>query len=151
MKVALLLLFVLILAVTPGFAAADDILGVWLDTGKDARIQIFKCGDKYCGKIVWLIEPKYPPNSPYGPSGQDKVDRSNPDPAMRKAPLFGLQMMRDFQYDGAGTWRNGLVYDPDNGKTYAARMAMSSPTQLNLRGYIGFSIFGRTEVWTRVH
>ncbi|MGA3213302.1 MAG: DUF2147 domain-containing protein [Terriglobales bacterium] len=151
MKIALFLLLVLVLVVTPGFAASDDIVGVWLDTGKDAKIQIFKCGQKYCGKIVWLIEPRYPANSPYGPPGQNKVDRSNPDPALRKTPLLDLQMMRDFEYDGAGLWKNGTVYDPDNGKTYSARMTMDSPNQLNLRGYIAFSIFGRTEVWTRTN
>ena len=149
MKFSVLLLCALSLFAAPAFAGGDDIVGVWLDSGKDAKIQIFKCGQKYCVKVVWMIEPVYPPNSSYGPPGHIKVDRSNPDPAQRSTPILGLQMMRDFEYDGAGFWKNGVVYDPDNGKTYSARMSMVSPKVLNLRGYIGISLFGRTEVWTR--
>jgi uncharacterized protein (DUF2147 family) len=47
-------------------AGPEDILGVWLNQEKDAKIEIFKCGEKYCGKVVWLKDPNYPEGSKDG-------------------------------------------------------------------------------------
>jgi uncharacterized protein (DUF2147 family) len=41
------------------------------------------------------------------------------------------------------------VYDPENGKTYSGKMYLTATNQLELRGYVGFPIFGRTEFWKR--
>jgi uncharacterized protein (DUF2147 family) len=57
--------------------------------------------------------------------------------------------MNDFVFVGDGLWENGTVYDPKNGRTYSGRMTLVSPTQLNLRGFIGISLIGRTVIWTR--
>ena len=149
MKPAFVLLFVLLAAVAPCLAASDDIVGVWYNQPKDAKIEIFKCGEKYCGKIVWLKEPNYPPGSKDGKPGTPKLDHNNPDPALRKVPTMGLQIVQDFRFAGGDLWKNGKVYDPDNGKTYSAKITLVSPNQLNLRGFVGVSMFGRTETWIR--
>ncbi|HXY53993.1 MAG TPA: DUF2147 domain-containing protein [Nitrospirota bacterium] len=130
-------------------AGADDILGVWNNEEKDAKIEIFKCGEKYCGKIVWLKEPNYLEGSNEGPPGAPRLDRNNPDPTQRARPVMGLRIMHDFAYTGDRLWKGGKVYDPKNGKTYSGKMTLVSPGQLNLRGFIGISIIGRTAVWTR--
>ena len=150
MKTSLIVLFLLAVAASACFAATgDDVVGTWLNQDKDAKIQIAKCGDKYCGKIVWLKEPTYPPNSKEGTPGTEKVDRNNPDPALRKTPEMGLVVVHDMQYAGGNLWNNGKVYDPKNGKTYNAKMTLVSPTQLDLRGFVGVSLFGRTAKWTK--
>ncbi len=148
MKTALVLLF-LLATVTLCVAASDDIVGVWYNQPKDAKIDIFKCSEKYCGKIVWLKEPNYPPDSKEGTPSTPKLDNNNPDPALRKVPTMGLQIVRDFQFAGNNLWKNGKVYDPKNGKTYSGKITMVSPKQLNLRGFVGVSMFGRTETWTK--
>jgi uncharacterized protein (DUF2147 family) len=58
--------------------------------------------------------------------------------------------MSDFKYDGKGLWHKGRIYDPDNGKTYKAKMRLAEDDVLKVRGFIGFSMIGRTEEWTRV-
>ena len=139
----------LIAASTCLAANADDILGVWFNGEKDAQIEIFKCGVKYCGKIVWLKDPNYPEGSKDGVPGTPKIDHHNPDAAHQKDPILGLQIVQDFVHAGGERWMDGKVYDPKNGKTYSGKMTLISPRQLDLRGYIGISLIGRTTSWTR--
>ncbi len=131
------------------YAGSDDILGAWFNQEKDAKIEIYRCGDAYCGKIIWLKEPMYPEGSTDGVAGTPKLDHNNPNPALRKTPVIGLQIVRGFAYSGNNKWVDGKVYDPKNGKTYSGKMTLISPNQLNLRGFIGISLLGRTAVWTR--
>jgi uncharacterized protein (DUF2147 family) len=149
-KSALVLLAIAILA-TSAFSATDDILGTWFNQAKDAKIEIVKCGNDYCGKIVWLKEPVYPPGSKEGTPGTAKIDYKNPDAARQKAPLLGLQIVQGFQFSGDNLWKNGKIYDPDSGKTYSAKATLVSHDRLDLRGFIGLSLLGRTEKWTRAN
>ena len=130
-------------------AGPDDILGTWYNQEKDAQIEIFRCGDRYCGKIVWLRDPNYPEGSKDGVPGTPKLDHHNPDPARVKDPVLGLQIVNAMRYDNDGRWTGGTVYDPKNGKTYKGKLTLVSPAQLDLRGYIGISLIGRTTTWTR--
>ena len=145
----LLLLFVAFTA--PAFAGSDDILGAWFNQAKDAKIEIFKCGSDFCGKIVWLKEPVYPAGSKEGAPGTPKVDTKNPDASHRKNPIMGMQIVNGLQPAGTGLWKNGKIYDPDSGKTYSAKATLASPDELDLRGFIGVSLLGRTEKWTRAN
>ncbi len=139
----------LFLPTTVFAAQADDILGVWFNSEKDAQIEVFKCGEKYCGKIIWLKEPNYPEGSKDGTPGTPRLNHNNPDPALKKAPIIGLQIVHDFSYAGDKLWKDGKVYDPKNGKTYSGKMTLVSPQQLDLRGFIGIPLMGRTTTWTR--
>jgi len=150
-KILLWFLGCMILAsVTTVYAVEkDDILGVWLNQEKDAKIEIITCEEKYCGKIVWLKEPNYLPDSKDGIPGTPKLDHNNPDEALRKVPVIGLQIVHGLTYTGKGRWKKGRIYDPKNGKTYSAKIKLVDPHQLDLRGYIGISLLGRTATWTR--
>jgi uncharacterized protein (DUF2147 family) len=146
----LLSLASLLMTAASAFAASgDEILGVWNNQEKDARIEIFRCADKYCGKILSLNEPDYPADSRDGIPGTPKLDHRNPDPALKARPIIGLQIVNDFVFVGDDLWKDGTVYDPKKGKTYSGRMTLVSPAQLNLRGFVGISLIGRTAVWTR--
>ena len=131
-------------------ADKDAVLGVWLNQEKDAHIEIVPCDGTFCGRIVWLKEPNYPEGSKDGVPGTPKLDHNNPDPALRKTPVIGLVMMHGFEYAGDNLWKGGKVYDPKNGKTYSGKLRLISRNQLDLRGYIGISLLGRTAAWTRV-
>jgi uncharacterized protein (DUF2147 family) len=148
-KSALLLLLSLIALTATAFAAANDILGTWFNQAKDAKIDIVQCGSDYCGKIVWLKEPVYPAGSKEGTPGTPKIDTKNPDASHRKDPVMGMQIVNGLQSAGNGLWKNGKIYDPDSGKTYSAKATLVSPDELDLRGFVGVSLLGRTEKWTR--
>lgn len=148
----LLALSLVLVAAAPALAADDPdaIVGKWLNQKGTAHIDIYKADGKYFGKIVWLKEPVYPPDDKKGMAGQPKVDRENPDPARRKQPIIDLVILRNFVYAKDNKWEQGQVYDPENGKDYKCKMTLQGPDTLAVRGFIGFSLLGRTDTWTRV-
>jgi uncharacterized protein (DUF2147 family) len=122
---------------------ADDIAGIWLTNGDDqAKIQIYKSGDKFYGKIIWLKNPLLSNGSP-------KVDKNNPDKTKRTNPIIGLALLSGFKFNNDDAWKGGVIYDPQNGKTYSCNISLKDKNTLKVRGYIGISLLGRTEVWTR--
>jgi uncharacterized protein (DUF2147 family) len=135
-------------------AGADAVLGTWLtepgDQGGRARVEISRRGGEYVGKIVWLEEPTFAAGEPR--AGQPKVDLENPDAAKRERPILGLAILEGFAYDGDGQWSGGTIYDPANGKTYKARMRLDGADDdtLDVRGYVGVPLLGRTTTWRRV-
>jgi uncharacterized protein (DUF2147 family) len=143
---SLLFLLALWLGVAAHTAQAQAMspLGVWTNTEKKATFEIFKCGDKLCGKIVSLTVPLDPT------TGKVKLDSQNPDPKLRTRPRLGLEFMQGFSYDGDNKWDNGKIYDPETGKTYSCYMKMESANTMEVKGYIGFSLIGKSQTWTRV-
>ncbi|GAB1419574.1 DUF2147 domain-containing protein [Bacteroidales bacterium] len=123
---------------------ADDVLGVWLSGDKDAQVEITKKGDKFFGKIVWLKDPIDTK------TGKPKTDNKNPDPALKNRPTLGMEMLKNFGFNGKDEWSDGEIYDPKSGKTYSSYMKMAGHDLLKIRGYIGVSLLGRTTEWTRV-
>ena len=120
----------------------DAVLGVWKNGEGTGMIQIFKKSNKYYGRLVWL---KVPNN----PDGKPRTDVNNPDEGKRQVMLKGLENMRDFTHAGDNKWENGKIYDPKNGSDYSCEMTLVDPNTLEVRGFIGVSLFGRTDVWKR--
>lgn len=122
---------------------SEDIVGVWLTNGNDAaKIQITKSGETYNGKIIWLKEPNL--------NEKPKKDIHNPDKSKQNNPIIGLQLLTNFKYNAKeNNWENGKIYDPKSGKVYNCTITREGKT-LKVRGYIGISLFGRTEVWSKV-
>ncbi len=140
---------VLLLTATTAFGAgSSSILGIWKTEMDESKVEVFRCGEKYCGKIVWLKNPKYT-DSNEGQVGRPIIDRKNPDPALKSRPVLGLQILEGFTAEGGNTWGNGTCYDPKSGKTYRGKIHLAAPDRLELRGYIGIPLLGRTSVWTR--
>ncbi len=142
----LLLVLVLFLAVSNLVIAqtADNTpVGTWTNEEKEARFEIYNCGSKLCGKIVWLKEPLR--------EGKPKLDRSNPDKNLQNRPILGLVFMQNFELDSDNKWDNGTIYDPKSGKTYSCYMKVLNKNQMEVKGYIGISLIGRTQNWTRVN
>ena len=123
---------------------AEDLVGVWEPSSGKGRVKIEKIGDKFYGKVVWLREPIDPE------TGQKKLDKSNPDVTLRSRPRLGLRVLKDFTFVSKGIWDNGTIYDPENGSTYNCKITMKDINTLDIRGYIGVAVFGRTDVWKRV-
>lgn len=148
-NVQLLVLFMVAALITPiltSFRAddeADRVIGIWEPSSGKARVKIEKIGSKYYGKIVWLREPN-------DETGKSKVDKNNPDESMRSVPLKGYRMLKDFSYKGNNEWADGTIYDPENGSTYKSTIKMKDNNTLEIRGYIGVSALGRTDVWKRL-
>ncbi len=129
-----------------GAAGADPSpVGVWATDGGDSHVKIVECGTNLCGTIVWLKDP-------LGDDGKDAVDSKNPDPSLRSKKLVGLMLLSGFEQDkdDPGKWIHGRIYDPDDGRTYSCNLTVQDRDAIRVRGYIGFSLLGKTQVWTRV-
>ncbi len=122
----------------------DAVLGIWLTGSKKGHVQIYKQGTQYYGKIVWLKEPNDPKTN------QPKTDSNNPDPQKRRHPLLGLVNLRGFSYESGTVWEDGKIYDPENGKEYSCKLTLRGSNTLDVRGYVGISLIGRTDTWQRV-
>jgi uncharacterized protein (DUF2147 family) len=121
--------------------AADTIVGEWVTPESKARVQIYREGDEFHGKIVWLKEPEK--------DGKAVVDDKNPDEKLRTRPVLGLVLLRGFKHGGDDEWSGGNVYDPESGNDYSGTMTLKNGVTLELRGYVLIPLFGRTEVWKR--
>ena len=144
MTPAMRLCALMLLAAAPGASAGDakDIAGVWLNGDGDGWIELTIDGGLLEGRIIG--GPDDPEN--LKPS---RLDTENPDPALRNRELRGLVILTGFRHAGDGEWTGGRIYDPNSGNTYKGTIRMESENLLKLRGYVGISLFGRTERWTR--
>jgi uncharacterized protein (DUF2147 family) len=115
---------------------ADVILGEWISEPKDGKITIFKQGDRYFGKITWGKTP-------------GKKDVNNPDARLKNREIVGSIILKDFVFTGS-SWEKGTIYDPHSGKTYDCILKVKDNNQkLDIRGFVGMAMFGRTSTWSR--
>jgi uncharacterized protein (DUF2147 family) len=143
MKRLAFILIILIISTGKIFAQAppaDRVLGNWLNAEKDARIEIYKTGNKYYGKIIWG-------KNIFNPDGSSRTDLKNPNEKLKSRLLLNLVILTNFTYDD-GEWNGGKIYDPKSGKTYSCFMKLDG-SNLKIKGYIGITLLGRTTIWTR--
>jgi len=122
--------------------SAQDVFGKWKtidDATGEAKsyIEIYEEGGKVYGKIVELINP----------------ERENPicDQCCcedKDKPILGLKFIKGLEKDG-DEYNGGKILDPENGKLYKCYITLEEDNKLKVRGYIGFSLLGRTQYWYR--
>lgn len=117
---------------------ANDIVGEWITNTKGGHVLIYEREGKYYGKLKLSAD-------------ENAVDNKNTDPKLRTRKIMGMIMLNAFVFDGENTWKNGTIYDPSQGKTYSCKLSLNSTNELKVRGYIGLSLFGRTDLWTRMN
>lgn len=116
---------------------ADDIIGTYMTDKNEGMVEVSKREGKYFGKLTWTKTP-------------GKLDEHNPDAKQRTDKLAGKEILKSFVFDGKNEWNNGTIYDPKNGKTYNCKITRDDKGNLNVRGFIGISLIGRTAFWIKV-
>jgi uncharacterized protein (DUF2147 family) len=123
----------------------SEILGVWFNEEKDGKIKVYKEGGKFYGEIIWIKDNKNEDGS------SPKYDINNPDPNKRDRTIVGTQILKNLEWDSSeDEWNEGTIYDPKSGNTYDVFARLEGPKTLYLKGYIGFTLIGRSTLWTRV-
>jgi len=139
---------ILLLALLPLAALAQESpVGKWrtIDdrTGKvKSIVEIYQASDgSLAGKVLQVL------NSDKGPHPVcDACKGEN-----HNKPIEGMVIAWGLKKDDDGkTWDGGKILDPKNGKVYSAKMTpIEGGRKLEVRGYLGFSLLGRTQTWVR--
>ncbi|MDC7993733.1 DUF2147 domain-containing protein [Altibacter sp. HG106] len=141
MKKLMLSLILLVGAVT--FASAQDVTGKWKtiddETGEAKSIvEIYNENGKIYGKVIEILNPARKNATCTECEGADKGK-----------PIEGLVIIKGLEKDG-DEYNDGKILDPQNGKLYKCYIELEDSNKLKVRGYIGFSLLGRTQYWHRV-
>ena len=117
--------------------------GIWLDDEGKGGIEIKGCGAELCGNIVWLKQPLSPEGKPW-------TDKLNSDAAKRERPVCGLQVIGGLKKDSDTHWKDGWVYDPEEGKQFNLELTLKDPNTLTVVGYAGIKLLSETLTWKRM-
>lgn len=121
-------------------ASGAPIVGRWLTESHEGVVGIIEitrtAEGSYQGRIV-------------GGNAPHRLDTHNPDPALRRQILRGQVILRGLKPQSEGRWAGGTIYDPDSGRTYQCRIEPLDRDRLKVRGFIGLSLLGRNQTWTR--
>jgi uncharacterized protein (DUF2147 family) len=123
---------------------SQSIVGKWKtidDTTGEAKsiVEVFSKSGKIYAKVVEILDPANKNSVCKKCSGEDK-----------NKPILGLTIIKGLSKDGS-EYNSGEILDPNNGKSYKCALSLESKDKLKVRGYIGFSLLGRTQYWHRVN
>ena len=119
--------------------AADlDVAGDWYTGDRSSIITIDDCGNGTpCGVVRWLDLEVAP----------EAFDTNNRDASLRQRPIVGMSLLSGFQTNKDGCWRRGNIYNPEDGRTYRARIELISNDALSVSGCLGPVC--KTLIWHR--
>ena len=122
---------------------AQSPVGTWKtidDETKQAKsyVEIFEKDGKLYGKVTKILT-----------KGKENAKCTDCSGALKNKPILGMQILSGMKKDGK-EWNGGKILDPNSGKEYKAKMSLNGSDKLDVRGYIGISLVGRTQTWQRV-
>ena len=132
----------LYLALLLTYTQTDSVEGVWItqddETGKKkSEVLLYKENGKLYGKIINLLLPEDQGKLCENCKGENK-----------NKPIVGLVIVNDLTLEN-DSWEDGTILDPKSGKVYDCYLTLEEENTLKVRGYLGFSLLGRTQIWTR--
>ncbi|TGK06581.1 DUF2147 domain-containing protein [Leptospira semungkisensis] len=144
-----LVLFVVLAAFLVGESAFADpapVVGKWKtiddEDGKEkSTVEVYEQGGKIYGRIASLRDPNDKDGKPKVCTKCEGADKDK--------PVVGLVIIKGLSADG-DEYTGGTIMDPNNGKTYKCKLkAVDGGAKLNVRGFIGFALIGRTQTWMK--
>lgn len=122
---------------------AQTVIGKWKtidDKTKEVKsvVEIFESNGKIYGKVVEIIDPARRDKKCEKCEGADK-----------NKPVLGMQIIRGLKKDGE-EYNGGKIIDPETGNIYKCFIKLSGKDKLEVRGYMGFALIGRSQTWIRV-
>lgn len=136
------ILFTALLVVASFSVQSQTIFGKWHSTNEttgevDSVIEVYEKNGKAFAKIIDIKDPKR----------KNAVCDLCSDENKNK-PILGLNILTGLEKDG-DEWSGGKILDPRNGKVYKCYIKLETENKLKIRGFIGFSLIGKTAYWTR--
>jgi len=129
-----------LLAGVSSYAQSDILPGIWVTEGSKSKVEIFKSGNSYAAKIIWLAEAN-------NEEGLPKTDKKNPDPALRSRPIIGLVILSDLKLEN-GVWKGSKIYSPERGEYIDCSLKLQDGYTLRITATKGF--FSTTKFWRKL-
>ena len=129
------------LVLLPRAALAQGIDGTWMTTAGKGIVAVEACGERLCGKIVWLKEPK-------DSKGRPLRDGYNEDPSKRRRPILGLPILLGLVPVARSQWQ-GWIYDPEKGKSFDVTLVHRAADRIEITGCGLMGLVCETHVWER--
>ncbi len=118
----------------------DDILGQWMSTRRNVKVQVYKDGNEFKGRVIWFKDSDNP-----GKPMATRTDENNPNQKLRKRKVLGMEVLSRLTYNTkSNRWENGKIYDAKSGRTWSSVAYLDQYGILNVKGYWQFEIIGRT-------
>ena len=113
----------------------SNIVGEWWSENRDGRVRFFKAKTgTYTGRLSWSKNPRN--------------DVANDDPKLRTRPIVGIILIWKLKYED-GEYVDGFVYNPEDGNTYRIEVQSIDRNTIKVRGFMGISLFGQSQLWKR--
>ncbi len=124
-------------------AQSQTVIGKWKTIDEETKkpksvIEIYEKSGKIYGKVIEIMDADKRKNLCTNCNGEDK-----------NKPILGMVIIKGLTKDG-DEYNSGKIIDPVNGKAYKCFITLDGKDKLNVRGYVGISLLGRTQSWTRV-
>lgn len=140
--------FSLLLATTLALAQSMTPAGLWKTVDDNTKkekslVRIVESNGVYTGKVEKIIDPDAPKDAVCKDCTDERKDK----------PILGMTIIRDIKVDpdDKAVFGGGEILDPNNGKVYKVKLTVSDKgARLDVRGYIGVPMLGRTQTWSRV-
>ena len=134
--------FALIIVLFTHSAQSNSLEGIWITkddvTGREkSEVLLYKDNGKLYGKIINLLLPEDKGKLCTKCKGEYK-----------NKPIEGMIILNDLILED-GIWEDGTIIDPKSGKIYDCYLSLEKQNTLKVRGYLGFSLLGRTQIWKR--
>ncbi len=110
-------------------AAAPDVTGVWIDHTGQGAVEISTCGNRVCGRVVWLKNPNH----------KSRTGKR----------ICGTQILGNLERRSSTAWESGWIYNPEDEERFSAALQLANADTLLVTGYLGIKLLGETFTWRR--
>lgn len=123
----------------------STVVGKWrtIDDGNgkpSSIVEVYLENNKLYGRVLQVLQSSQGPHPKCIKCSGERKDQ----------PVEGMVIMWDLTSKDGVQWDNGSILDPKNGTSYRCRVKLASPERLQVRGFVGISLFGRTQTWERI-
>jgi uncharacterized protein (DUF2147 family) len=134
-------------AAVSAFAQATSPAGLWKTIDDNTKkeksfVRIVDSGGVFTGKVEKIVDPDAPKDAVCKDCGDERKDK----------PILGMTIIRDVKANAndKAVFDGGDILDPNNGKVYRVKLTLiDGGSKLDVRGYIGTPLLGRTQTWIR--